>query len=88
MAVLLHLNWDGSNVGTWDEVPIPGETLMKVLRAVPCTSLPTPGRWFDGVLRIAIGRRLIYSDHGWSRWFERERVIRFKAGEVIRDRRG
>jgi hypothetical protein len=29
---------------------------------------------------------LIYSHHGWSSWFERERVIHFKAGEIVRDR--
>src|SRR5215470_15506313 len=52
---LLHLNWDGFNVGTWGEVPMPRDVLVKVLCAIPCTSLPTPAIWFDGVLRIAIG---------------------------------
>ncbi|HLK80337.1 MAG TPA: hypothetical protein VKT99_02410 [Xanthobacteraceae bacterium] len=82
---LLHLNWMGYENGTC-EVPIPDETLTKLLCAIPCARLPTPARWFNGVLRIAVGRRLIYSHHGWSHWFERERVIRVKAGEIIRDR--
>jgi len=86
MLFLLHLNWLASDNETLGEVPIPRETLRELFRAIPCTSLPTPARWFDGVLRIAIGRRLIYSHDGWSHWFERERVIRFKAGEIIRDR--
>jgi hypothetical protein len=28
------------------------------------------------MLRIAIRRRLVYSHHGWSHWFEREPVSR------------
>jgi hypothetical protein len=79
---LLHLNWEGRG----NEVPISREALAKLLRAIPCTRLPTPACWFSGVLRIAIGRRLIYSHHGWSHWFERERVIRVKDSVIVRDR--
>jgi hypothetical protein len=28
----------------------------------------------------------VYSHHGWSHWFERERVITIAGGEVVRNR--
>jgi hypothetical protein len=78
---LVHLNvmWP-------DERPLPLELRARLLRAVPCQDFPIPADWFNGRLRIPIGRRLVYSHHGWSHWFERERVIAFKHGVVTRDR--
>jgi hypothetical protein len=69
-----------------DEQPIPQKLRTRLLRAAKCKNFPIPALWFSGRLRIPIGRRLIYSHHGWSHWFERERVIAFVRGEVKRDR--
>jgi hypothetical protein len=82
---LVHLCWYGWN-GSYCEVPMDGEFRQRVLRAASCSDFPIHAHWFNGVIRIAIGRRLVYSHHGWSSWYERERVIRCKAGEIVRDR--
>lgn len=78
---LLHLNLYVS-----DEQPLPAEARWRLLRAVPCSDFPIEAHWFNGRLRISIGRRLVYSHHGWSSWFERERVITLRGGMVVRDR--
>jgi hypothetical protein len=78
---LVHLN-----LMCPDEAPIPKELRTRLLRAASCANFPIPAHWFNGRLRIAIGRRLVYSHHGWSHWFERERVIAFAAGKVRRER--
>src|SRR3954469_16405067 len=82
---LVHLCWDGWD-GTYCEVPISDELRRTLLRIASSSDFPIHAHWFNGVVRIALGRRLVYSHHGWSHWFERERVIRFKAGEIVRDR--
>ena len=78
---LVHLN-----MMVPDEEPLTPLMRQRLFRAVPCTGFPIKADWFNGMLRIAIGRRLVYSHHGWSHWFERERVIRFSGGAVTRDR--
>ena len=80
--ILVHLCWAG-HLG---EVPISDDLRRRLFQAAQCDGFPIPAHWFDGVIRLATGRRLIYSHHGWSHWFERERVIHFLAGKVIRDR--
>jgi hypothetical protein len=79
---LVHLCRDGRN----GEEPIPDKLRRRLFRASRCSGFPIHARWFNGVLRIAIGKRLVYSHHGWSHWFERERVIHVAAGEIVRDR--
>lgn len=69
-----------------DEMPLAPELRRRLFRAVPCNGFPILAHWFNGKLRIPIGRRLVYSHHGWSHWFERERVITFSGGVVTRDR--
>lgn len=78
---LVHLN-----MMVPDEEPLAPELRLRLFRAVPCKDFPIMAHWFNGRLRIAIGRRLVYSHHGWSHWFERERVITFAGGKVLRDR--
>ena len=78
---LVHLNL----ICPYEE-PISNELRTKLLRVTSCTDFPIPAHWFNGRLRIATGRRLVYSHQGWSHWFERERVITFAAGKVKRDR--
>ncbi len=78
---LLHLNL---NIG--DEIPMPEKDRDKLFRAVPARHFPVAAHWFNGVLRISCGRRLVYSHHGWSSIFERERVITLRQGKVKRDR--
>lgn len=78
---LVHLNtmWP-------DEGPLPDDLRRKLLRALSASDFPILASWFNGHLRIEIGRRLIYSHHGWSSWFERERVMTFRQGNLVRDR--
>ena len=78
---LVHLCWDAVR-----EVPISEDVRRRLFKAAQCDGYPIPAHWFSGVLRIATGKRLIYSHQGWSSWFERERVIHIAAGEVTRDR--
>jgi hypothetical protein len=78
---LVHLNLMG-----WREEPIPHDLRAKLLRVARCKDFPIAARWFNGTLRIQIGRRLVYSHHGWSNWFERERVVTIIGGDVQRDR--
>ena len=91
--------WRGY-VGTWevigarlylvhincDEPPAEEVLRLKLLRAASASQFPIFASWFNGRLRIQIGRRLIYSHHGWSSWFERERLMTFKQGVLARDR--
>lgn len=78
---LMHVN------AMWpDEGPLPADLRRKLLRAAQASDFPIHASWFNGRLRVQIGRRLIYSHHGWSSWFERERVMAFKQGHLIRDR--
>lgn len=81
---LVQLCWDDG----WrnGEIAIDDDTRTSLFHAVPCEDFPIPARWFSGALRISLGRRLIYSHHGWSHWFERERVLHVRKGEVVRDR--
>jgi len=79
---LVQLCWDGYD----GEVPISDDLRRHLFRAAQCDGFPIPAHWFNGVIRLAIGRRVIYSHHGWSHWFERERVLHFVAGKVTRDR--
>ncbi|MEZ2132409.1 MULTISPECIES: hypothetical protein [unclassified Sinorhizobium] len=85
---LVHLNlrdrYDSERKS--DEWPIPEVLKARILRAAASSNFPIFAHWFNGRLRIAIGRGLVYSHHGWSSWFERERVIQFRGGKVIRDR--
>jgi hypothetical protein len=83
---LTHLSWENWNDGSISEVSISDAVRRQLCGAAGCFGFPVPARWFNGTIRIEIGKRLIYSHHGWSHWFERERVIRFAAGEVVRDR--
>ncbi|MGO4837619.1 hypothetical protein AB4144_35790, partial [Rhizobiaceae sp. 2RAB30] len=78
---LVHLCWDGM-----PERPISLELRHKLLRAAACRDFPIHAYWFNGVACIPLGRRLVYSHHGWSSWYERERVIHFREGNVARDR--
>lgn len=78
---LVHLCWDGDG-----ETPISDELRERLFRAAQCSGFPIHAHWFNGVIRIAIGKRLVYSHHGWSHWFERERVMHVAAGEIVRDR--
>lgn len=78
---LVHLNMMGMY-----ETPLPPEVRAKLLRIAQCEDFPIPAHWFNGTLRIQIGRRLVYSHHGWSSWFERERVVTIAGGKVRRDR--
>lgn len=81
---LSQLCWDDG----WrnGEIAIDDEARNSLFRAARCEDFPIHARWFSGVLRISLGRRLIYSHHGWSHWFERERVLHVRGGEVVRDR--
>jgi hypothetical protein len=84
---LTYLGWDGMDRETgYYERPISDEVRRDLLRAASASDFPIHAHWFSGKLRIPIGRRLIYSHHGWSSWYERERVIHVRAGEVVRDR--
>jgi hypothetical protein len=74
--------WTGPN----GEVPVSEELRLRLFRAAQCNGFPIHAHWFNGVMRIELGRRLVYSHQGWSHWFERERVMRFRAGELVRDR--
>lgn len=83
---LVHLCWDG-----WDgescEVPITDDDFRRRLfRAAGGAGFPLRAHWFNGLIRIAAGRRLVYSHQGWSHWHERERVMQFRNGEIVRDR--
>ena len=78
---LVHLN-----MMVPDEEPLDAELRQRLFRAVPCDGFPIKAHWFNGRLRIQIGRRLICSHHGWSHWFDRERVVTFVGGVVKRDR--
>jgi hypothetical protein len=80
---LTRLSWEGRD---FTETPVSDAARLQLFRAAQCSGFPVRAHWFNGVLRIAIGRRLVYSHHGWSHWFERERVIRVVAGEIVRDR--
>src|SRR5579884_569645 len=71
---LVHLCWDGWN-GTSCEVPISRELRRKLLRAASALDFPIHAHWFNGIVRIALGRRLVYSHHGWSHWYEGARVF-------------
>lgn len=86
LLYLVHLCWDG-----WDgrscEVPISDDLRSQLFRAAGAKGFPLHAHWFNGSVRVAIGRRLIYSHHGWSHWHERERVMRFRNGEIVRDRK-
>jgi hypothetical protein len=68
------------------EKPMPDALYRRLFLASQCSGFPILARWFTGVLRIAIGKRIVYSHDGWSHWFERERVIRVAGGEIVRDR--
>jgi len=84
---LVHLAWETWGSGGQDgEMTVAETTQRKLFRAAQVEGFPILAHWFNGRLRIALGRRLIYSHHGWSSWFERERVIHFRAGEIVRDR--
>ncbi len=78
---LVHLNLMAA-----DEQPLPLEAQQRLFRAVPCSGFPIKAHWYNGALRVATGRRLVYSHHGWSHWFERERVFTVIDGVVKRDR--
>jgi hypothetical protein len=80
---LVHLCWDD---GWGGEVTIPDELRRKVSRAAAAIDFPVNASWFTGVARIALGHRLVYSHHGWSHWFERERVLHVQGGKITRDR--
>jgi hypothetical protein len=82
---LVQLSWDGWN-GELGEVPVSDELRRKLFRAAGSAGFPIRAHWFTGRVRVAIGRRLVYSHHGWSHWFERERAMSFRAGELVRDR--
>lgn len=78
---LVHLNM------MWpDEGVLPMDLRRELLRGMSASDFPAFASWFNGRLRLAIGRRLIYSHQGWSHWFERERVMTFVGGKVVRDR--
>jgi len=79
---LVHLCRHGRN----GEEPLPDDLRRRLFQASQCNGFPIHAHWFNGVLRVSIGKRLVYSHHGWSHWFERERVIRVAAGEIVRDR--
>jgi hypothetical protein len=79
---LVHLCWNSIK----GEEPISDQLRQRLLRAASAGKFPLHAHWVNGVFRIALGRRLVYSHHGWSHWFERERVIHLRAGKVERDR--
>ncbi|TAL80726.1 MAG: hypothetical protein EPN75_06485 [Beijerinckiaceae bacterium] len=83
---LMCLCWDAWGLKGPAEVPISAELRHRLLRAVSAADFPLHAHWYNGIARIALGRRLVYSHQGWSHWFERERVIRFRSGKVERDR--
>jgi hypothetical protein len=78
---LVHLNTDWGQEGE-----LPDDLRRKFLRAIPAAGFPIFAYWFSGRLRIPMGRRLIYSHRGWSSWYERERVMTFRKGILVRDR--
>lgn len=78
---LVHLNTMWPREG-----PLPEDLRSRLLRAMPARDFPVFAAWFHGRVRIELGRRLVYSHHGFSHWFERERVMTFKAGHLVRDR--
>jgi len=78
---LIHLNLNVPH-----EEPLPQDIRQRFLRCVPAADFPIRADWFSGRLRIATGPRLVYSHHGWSSWYARERVITIKKGVVKRDR--
>lgn len=80
---LTHLHWE--EFGSHNEVPVSEDVRAALLQAAGRAQFPIHAHWFSGSIRISIGRRLIYSHRGWSHWFERERVMRFVAGELVRD---
>ncbi|MCB0057976.1 MAG: hypothetical protein KDE45_13160 [Caldilineaceae bacterium] len=82
---LVHLCWDGCG-GRNSEAPMSDDLLRQLLRAAGGGAFPLHAHWFNGLIRVAIGKRLVYSHHGWSHWHERERVMTFKGGVLVRDR--
>ncbi len=82
---LVHLCWDGWG-GSNSEVPISDELRQRLLRAAAASDFPIHAHWFTAIMRIAIGRRLVCNHRGWSHWYESERVVRLRAGDVVRDR--
>lgn len=78
---LVHVNTMWPN-----ERPLPADLRARLLRAMPARDFPVHATWFNGKIRIPLGRRLVYSHHGWGSWYERERVMTFKGGELLRDR--
>lgn len=82
---LAQVCWDNCS-GRNSEVPMPDDLHRRLFRAAGGDGFPLRAHWFNGLVRIPIGRRLVYSHHGWSHWHERERVMRFQGGHIIRDR--
>lgn len=68
------------------EKRLPADLRAKLLEAVSAKDFPVPAVWFDGRLKIPIGRRLVCSHYGWSHWFERQRIVTIRNGMVTRDR--
>ncbi len=67
-------------------MPISDELGQRLLRAASASDFPIHAHWFSRAVRIAIGRRLVDNHHDCSSWLERERIICFAAGEIVRDR--
>jgi hypothetical protein len=81
MLFLAHLNFYGM-----EETPLTEAPLRRLLHGTSARDFPIAAHWFNGSIRIPLGRRMVYSHHGFSSWYERQRVLSCKAGRVIRDR--
>lgn len=78
---LVHMSAHGE-----DEEPLSEATLRWMLRLIPAERLPVRADWFNGRLEIPMGRRLVYSHHGYASRYERLRVVTCRGGMVVRDR--
>ena len=83
---LVRLDWPAWNDSGRLELPISDAVRRRLLRAAKCDAFPIHAHWFNGVVRMAVGKRLIYGHLGWSHWFERQRIVHVKSGAVVRDR--
>lgn len=77
---LVHMN------KMWPEEPLTEEERAAFFSIMPSKTFPIAADWFTGRLRIPLGHRLVYSHHGWSSWYERQRTISVVKGKILRDR--
>jgi hypothetical protein len=65
---------DGTEEMEWREIPL---TLI-----FPDTSGPVPADWYSGILRIPLGKRLLYVHSGYASIYEKELHMEITSGMV------